>query len=205
MKNIVISGPSASGKSTLINNLSKNNNVFNELDWNKDSELNKLYNEANMKIQSSKNEFLLKMMDDKFKKQNENPENAIFDRWIVDYFVAAVLRIKPNSLDFYNKFIEHYEERINTFKGEKPFYIIVKTSYEEFKKRILNRGRVHETNNITKDDSWYKNYHSNYVSILTKELDKRDIKYKVFDTTDNSAEKTYNQVDKFIKEHIWNK
>ncbi|MCR8612950.1 MAG: AAA family ATPase [Mycoplasma sp.] len=198
MNNIVISGTSATGKSTLIDKLKNEYNTINEMDFNTDSIFSFFYKYAKKKEQYGRNLFISSMMVDKYIKHLSNKKNAIFDRWIIDYIVAAELRIKPKDSKFFDWFKLKFESMMETVKDSLPEYIILKTTYTEFKKRLLDRGRKDEVDGMLNDDTWYKNYHTKYNDVLSKYLIKYNIKYEIIDTTNKNENETFEKVKEII-------
>ena len=112
--------------------------------------------------------------------------------------VGAELRLKeldPKYFRYIKELFEDLMKRVSTF----PEYIIITTSFEEFKKRLITRGRRAEKETIIEDDSWYKKYHERYTDILISYLKKYSIKYTIIDNTNFSKEDTKKEVEKIIK------
>ena len=198
MKRIVISGPSGTGKTTYLKSIASEINTYDELPLDKNSKIGKYYELAKRKNQRGKNLFIELMMDKKANEYLNIKKDTVFDRSIIDYIVAAELRVLPHDkkafVNINNKFLKYMKD----IEEIKPSYIILKTDFNEFKNRILTRGREDEVANMNNDDSWYRNYHSKYVDTLVWYLEKYKIEYAIIDTTDYSIKDTKKALDKII-------
>ncbi|NQX83994.1 MAG: AAA family ATPase [Mycoplasmataceae bacterium] len=196
-KNITISGVSAAGKTTIINSLSDKYNTFTEIKsdsvisfWYEKSIQGKTTNHfAKMIMLASRLSYCVNNLKSK--------KDSIHDRGLIDLLVANELRIKSRDRDFYDNFKKEIVSSLEEIKKDRnifQFYIVLEIEFDEFKKRILERGRKNEVNNIKRDDSWYRNYHKEYNKLTVKYLEEFNIPYKVINTTRFSKEETKESV-----------
>ncbi|MCK5867499.1 MAG: deoxynucleoside kinase [Mycoplasmataceae bacterium] len=197
MKKIALSGTSGTGKSTLLKSYSTDFLTIKELKGDKSSICDFYYELSTKEDRHGTNLFISSLLAQRFIDDSSIGEDVIFDRWIIDYIVAAELRVKPYNLYFFDYLVSIFEDMMDKIK-QYPEYIILKTSYPEFKKRILKRGRENEKESILNDETWYKNYHRSYNKVLIKYLKKFDIKYSIIDSTNLNKRETKMIVDKII-------
>ena len=197
MRKIVLSGTSGAGKSTLIKSYKDDFSIVKELKNNKNSICDFYYELSLKEDRYGTNLFITSLMTQRFLDDSIVTEDTIFDRWIIDYIVAAELRIKPYNEEFFNYVLKIFEDMMTKIKVL-PQYIILKTSFPELKNRILKRGRVDERESISADEAWYKKYHKLYNDTLIKYLEKYNIEYIVIDSTKYSKEETKLAADDII-------
>lgn len=192
-KNITISGVSAAGKTTIINSLSDKYNVFTEI---KSASVVSFWYERSIQGKETNHFAKMMMLASRLSYCFNNLKSnkvSIHDRGLIDLLVANDLRVENKDKKFYDNFkkeIVNSLEEINKDKDISQFYIVLEIEFDEFKKRILERGRKNEVNNIKRDDSWYRDYHSKYNNLTIKYLKEFSIPYKVINTTKFSKEET---------------
>ena len=201
MKFIILSGVSACGKTSIIEKLKMNGiNTYEEIKSGRNL-INHFYQISTTKDQNAKNIFLINNMIDKMNVMLSCKEFTVFDRGIVDYMVAAKLRIKPNDKKFYDFFEKEFINAMKIIQDSNIVmeYIILNISFDTFKNRLIKRGREHEVNNLLNDDSWYKNYFNEYNKILEEILIDYKINYKYLDVDSLNENEAFVAIQKLIK------
>ena len=110
-------------------------------------------------------------------KQKEYDGEFIVDRDIIEHWLFANENLKsmPEVSNMYNGLFAAYMNGI-----KKPdLYIILNISYDEFKKRLMKRGRKSEIDNFDANEEYFKNLLDTYVSKLMAQCTIYDIPYHV--------------------------
>jgi len=190
---IAIGGMIASGKSTLVKNLSKEldydtmdefrqgDEVFNTLlDW-----LYKGYEDIEMLLQ-------VYFLHKHYKTQLEKGNNVIVDRHIIEHWLFAQenLKHKPTILNFYNGLFHQYMNQVK----HPDLYFILDMNWKEFENRIKKRGRKQEIENYEQNKEYFKNLLNNYTDKLAAQCEIYDIPYILVNVNDNDEQETLNDV-----------
>ena len=106
----------------------------------------------------------------------------------------------PKVMNMYNGLFHQY---INEW-SKPDLYIILDLTWDDFVKRIFDRGRESEIANYDANKDYFKALHSNYVDLMIAQCVIYDIPYRVFDTSALNADDVYalvsTRVDEFIAE-----
>ncbi len=196
---IAIGGMIASGKSTLVNNLSKTLNiqamrefeaddiVFNTmLDW-----LYKGVKDVDMLLQ---NYFL----HHNWSSQRDFKESLIQDKYIIENLIFAqdFLRNDKEQLEIYNGIFNCYVK--SSYKPD--IYIILQIDWETFKMRINKRGRQQEIENFNNNIDYFKRLIDVYIDKLVEQCKIYNIPYYVLNTIGLNEQETLERSLEIINE-----
>jgi deoxyadenosine/deoxycytidine kinase len=197
---IAIGGMIASGKSTLSQQISKaynlalieefagDNEVFTTLlDW--------LYSgKPNV-------EMLLQIyfLHNQWLKHKELADNYVVDRDIVEHWIFAQtnLRKHPEVLNMYNGLFHAY---MNSIKLP-DLYVILEVGFDDFKARVMTRGRPEEIENFDSNVEYFKGLLKNYTDMMKAQCTIYNIPFITVDTNKKSTEEvtseTQAKIDRF--------
>lgn len=187
---ISIGGMIASGKSTLVTRLGealdlpvmeefeKDDEVFNTL-------LKWLYE------QKTDVEMLLQIyfIHNHWLNQQKYNGNFIVDRDLVEHWLFAQHNLKkmPTIMNMYNGVFHAYMNQI-----KKPdLYIILDVDWENFKNRVLSRGRDQEIENFDKNEFYFKSLLKDYVTKIAAQCAVYDIPYVVLNTSNKTEDEVF--------------
>lgn len=184
---IAVGGMIGSGKSTLTKQLSKHfeiplmeefsgdDTVFNTL-------LQWLY-EGKPDV-----EMLLQVyfLHTHWKSQTGYGNNVVVDRHIIEHwlFAQANLEKMPTILNFYNGVFHQYMNDVI----QPDLYIILDLNWDNFKDRVMKRGRQQEIDNFEANVPYFKHLIKNYVAKLEAQCLIYDIPYVIINTNGKSEE-----------------
>jgi deoxyadenosine/deoxycytidine kinase len=189
---IAVGGMIASGKSTLseqlageynlklIEEFAGDNDVFKTLlDW--------LYSgKPNV-------EMLLQIyfLHNQWLKHKELGDDYVVDRDVIEHWIFAQtnLRKHPEVLNMYNGLFHAY---MNSIKLPE-IYIILEVGFEEFKSRVMMRGRPEEIENFDKNEKYFRDLLSNYSAMLRAQCVIYSIPYIVINTDNKTIEEIKNE------------
>jgi deoxyadenosine/deoxycytidine kinase len=189
---IAVGGMIASGKSTLseqlagdynlklIEEFAGDNDVFKTLlDW--------LYSgKPNV-------EMLLQIyfLHNQWLKHKELGDDYVVDRDVIEHWIFAQtnLRKHPEVLNMYNGLFHAY---MNSIKLPE-IYIILEVGFEEFKSRVMMRGRPEEIENFDKNEQYFRDLLSNYSAMLRAQCVIYSIPYIVINTDNKTIEEIKNE------------
>jgi len=197
---IAIGGMIASGKSTLsqqianayklalIEEFAGDNEVFTTLlDW--------LYSgKPNV-------EMLLQIyfLHNQWLKHKELGDNYVVDRDIVEHWIFAQtnLRKHPEVLNMYNGLFHAY---MNSIKLP-DLYIILEVGFDDFKARVMTRGRPEEIENFDSNVDYFKGLLKNYTEMMKAQCTIYNIPFVTVDTNNKTSEQvkseTQDKIEKF--------
>lgn len=181
---IVIGGPIAVGKSTLVGALPFE--AVQELDPNDELQkllLEQMYEGDPIAPQVFQLDMLLTRFD-KYKALANRETLTVFDRSIFEdqFFAMNLLKNYANIWEYYNSIWEDKVEELINEVGVPKLYILLECDWESFKERIFARNREAETANFQKNESYFKNMISTYVDFMTASFKKYNIPYIVINT-----------------------
>jgi deoxyadenosine/deoxycytidine kinase len=193
MQRIAIGGMIASGKSTLASKISaayklpmieefdKNDGVFDTL-------LNWLY-EGKPNV-----EILLQIyfLHNQWLHHKAMNEAYVVDRDVIEHWIFAQVNLRkhPEVLNMYNGLFHAY---MNSIKLPQ-LYIILDVNFDQFKDRIMTRGRQQEIDNFPQNEQYFKNLLSNYVEMLKAQCTIFNVPYVVIDTNQKDTEAIFSEV-----------
>lgn len=194
---IAIGGMIASGKSTLVNALSKEFNLQKMDEFDKDDEV---FNTLLKWLYEGKEnvEMLLQIyfLHKHWNTQNKIKGDVIVDRHIIEHWLFAQINLQkyPEVLNMYNGLFHAY---MNTVVHP-DFYIILDMDWESFKERIMKRGRVQEIENFGQNENYFKYLMDGYVRKLKAQCDIYNIPSIVIDTSGMSEEDVFDAAAQII-------
>ncbi len=187
---ISVGGMIASGKSTLVTRLGKELNLPVMEEFEKDDEV---FNTLLKWLYEQKNdvEMLLQIyfIHNNWLSQKKYDGDFVVDRDLVEHWLFAQHNLKsmPTIMNMYNGVFHAYMNQI-----KKPnLYIILDIDWENFEKRIMERGRDQEIENFDKNKSYFKDLMSNYVTKVAAQCAVYDIPYVVIDTSGLSEDEVF--------------
>ena len=105
----------------------------------------------------------------------------VVDRDLVEHWLFAQHNLKnmPTIMNMYNGVFHAYMNQI-----KKPdLYIILDIDWENFEKRVMERGREQEIENFDKNRAYFKDLMSNYVTKVAAQCAVYDIPHVIIDTS----------------------
>ena len=195
---IAIGGMIASGKSTLVDNLSKTLNIpamkeFEEDDIVFNTILNWLYSgvkDVEMLLQ-------VYFLHKHWSSQKQYEDDVIVDKHIIENLIFADEHLSSELLELYTGVFKNYVEHT-----KKPdLYIIIDIDWNTFSDRIHQRGRQQEIDNFVKNESYFKRLLSTYVSKLTSLCSAQNIPYYIIETSKLKEEETLRVALDIIDKH----
>lgn len=195
---IVVDGMSASGKSTLVNEIAK---VFKfipifELTNNKKDLTNILLEKMYRRNEVAEGVCQLHFLLDRFSKYKKNNcistnKIKVFDRSIFAdrLFAYANLIAQPNVFNYYEKlWLDKVNELVYSI-GLPKLYIILRIDWQTFKKRIFKRNRKMEIENFTENKDYFYFLLLIYEKYLIQICQTYTIPYVIIDSKKNLKEK----------------
>lgn len=188
---LAIGGMIASGKSTLVKNLSSALNIpameeFEENDVVFNTMLKWLYEgvkDSSMLLQ-------MYFLHNHWSSQKEYLDDVIVDKHIIENLIFAEEHLSPELLELYQDTFTNYVN--HTRKPD--VYIILNVEWKTFEERIRQRGRQQEIDNFDKNREYFKRLISTYVQKLTALCEKFEIPYYVVDTDELTEQETLRKV-----------
>lgn len=205
---IIVGGTIAAGKSTLVNELSKHYGWYavpelREGDEIQEIILKKLYEGGRIHLATVQYYFIT----NRFKQYQENSNGlvtSILDRGIWEDWIFAKLLMKsePKSYEHYKVLWTKTVERILEEFGAPKAYVYLKVDWDTFRKRIYNRNREAEINNFARNEEYFKELLTEYVTNFTDLLRKWGVNVIEIDTdkmdVDQVTKYTIQALDKLI-------
>lgn len=194
---IAIGGMIASGKSTLVENLSKEFALqkMDEFDKNDevfDTLLKWLY-EGRENV-----EMLLQIyfLHKHWKSQKEIKGNVIVDRHIIEHWLFAQINLAktPEVLNMYNGLFHQYMNSV----VHPDLYIILDMDWDTFKERIMKRGRGQEVENFGQNENYFKYLMDGYVRKLKAQCEIYNIPSIVIDTSGMTEDGVFDAASQII-------
>ncbi len=181
---IVIGGPIAVGKSTLVGALPFE--AVQELDPNDELQkllLEQMYEGDPIAPQVFQLDMLLTRFD-KYQALANRKSLTVFDRSIFEdqFFALNLLKNYANIWEYYNSIWEDKVQELISDIGIPKLYILLECDWESFRERIFARNREAETANFQKNEAYFKNMISTYTAFMTASFQKYNIPYVVVNT-----------------------
>ena len=198
---IAIGGMIASGKSTLVDNLSKTLNIPAMKEFESDDVVfNTILKWLYEGVKDVEMLLQFYFLHNHWSSQKEYKDSVIVDKHIIENLIFAQEHLSHNLelLNIYEGLFSQYVKNVH-----KPdLYIILEIDWNTFKERINQRGRQQEIDNFDNNTEYFKRLLSTYVSKLVEQCKKQDITYYVLNTSQLSEEETLKKsldiVDRYL-------
>lgn len=150
---IAVGGMIASGKSTLVDNLSKTLNIPAMVEFEPDDIVfNTMLNWLYEGVKDSSMLLQLYFLHKHWSSQKEYKESVIVDKHIIENLIFAEEHLTSELSALYTGIFNNYVEHVR-----KPdFYIILNVDWETFKQRINQRGRQQEIDNFKQNEEYFR-------------------------------------------------
>lgn len=198
---IAIGGMIASGKSTLVDNLSKTLNIPAMKEFESDDVVfNTILKWLYEGVKDVEMLLQFYFLHNHWSGQKEYKDSVIVDKHIIENLIFAQEHLSHDLelLNIYEGLFSQYVKNVH-----KPdLYIILEIDWNTFKERINQRGRQQEIDNFDNNTEYFKRLLSTYVSKLVEQCEKQDITYYVLNTSQLSEEETLKKsldiVDRYL-------
>lgn len=184
---ISVGGMIASGKSTLVKNLGEALELPVMEEFEKDDEV---FNTLLKWLYEKKDnvEMLLQIyfIHNHWLNQQKYDGNFIVDRDLIEHWLFAYhnLRNMPTIMNMYNGVFHSYMNQIK----HPDVYIILDVNWDQFKDRVLKRGREQEIENFELNQSYFQALIFDYTQKIVSQCSVYGIPYHVIDTNNKSEE-----------------
>jgi deoxyadenosine/deoxycytidine kinase len=189
---ISVGGMIASGKSTLVKKLGEALSLPIMEEFEKDDEV---FNTLLRWLYEQKDnvEMLLQIyfIHNHWLNQRKYNNHFIVDRDLVEHWLFAHhnLRSMPTIMNMYNGVFHAYMNQI-----EKPdIYIILDVDWDNFERRVMERGRVQEIENFEQNRSYFEALLKDYTNKIAAQCAVYDIPYVIIDTNNKSEEEVFQE------------
>jgi deoxyadenosine/deoxycytidine kinase len=121
----------------------------------------------------------------------------IVDRDLVEHWLFAQHNLKkmPTIMNMYNGVFHAYMNQV-----KKPdLYIVLDVGWENFKKRVMERGREQEIENFAKNEAYFKDLISDYTTKVVAQCSVYDIPYVVINTNGMTEDEVFNRAMEEVK------
>lgn len=196
---ISVGGMIASGKSTLVKNLGEALELPVMEEFEKDDEV---FNTLLKWLYEKKDnvEMLLQIyfIHNHWLNQQKYENNFIVDRDLIEHWLFAYhnLRNMPTIMNMYNGVFHSYMNQIK----HPDVYIILDVNWNQFKDRVLKRGREQEIENFELNQSYFQALISDYTQKIVSQCSVYGIPYHVIDTNNKSEEDVLKEALTVIKQ-----
>lgn len=196
---ISVGGMIASGKSTLVKNLGEALELPVMEEFEKDDEV---FNTLLKWLYEKKDnvEMLLQIyfIHNHWLNQQKYDGNFIVDRDLIEHWLFAYhnLRNMPTIMNMYNGVFHSYMNQIK----HPDVYIILDVNWDQFKDRVLKRGREQEIENFELNQSYFQALISDYTQKIVSQCSVYGIPYHVIDTNNKSEEDVLKEALTVIKQ-----
>lgn len=196
---ISVGGMIASGKSTLVKNLGEALELPVMEEFEKDDEV---FNTLLKWLYEKKDnvEMLLQIyfIHNHWLNQQKYDGNFIVDRDLIEHWLFAYhnLRNMPTIMNMYNGVFHSYMNQIK----HPDVYIILDVNWDQFKDRVLKRGREQEIENFELNQSYFQALISDYTQKIVSQCSVYGIPYHVIDTNNKSEEDVLKEALAVIKQ-----
>ena len=196
---IIVGGTIAAGKSTLVEGIAlrKGFEPVPELrDGDKVQEiiLNKLYEGTRIHKATVQYYFIANRYR-QYKEHSTGLVTSILDRglWEDWFFALLLMNDEPKSYKHYISLWKTTIKKILDLYGYPKAYIYAKIDWENFKKRIFNRGREAEIKNFSANKEYFRNLLNLYINDFISILNEWGIDPIVIDTAQLNKEEVLEQ------------
>jgi deoxyadenosine/deoxycytidine kinase len=195
---ISVGGMIASGKSTLVKRLGEALELPVMEEFERDDEV---FNTLLRWLYEQKNnvEMLLQIyfIHNHWLNQVKYDGSFIVDRDLVEHWLFAQHNLKkmPTIMNMYNGVFHAYMNQV-----KKPdLYIVLDVGWENFKKRVMERGREQEIENFAKNEAYFKDLISDYTTKVVAQCSVYDIPYVVINTNGMTEDEVFNRAMEEVK------
>ena len=184
---ISVGGMIASGKSTLVKKLGEALGLPVMEEFEKDDEV---FNTLLKWLYEKKDnvEMLLQIyfIHNHWLNQQKYEGHFIVDRDLIEHWLFAYhnLRNMPTIMNMYNGVFHSYMNQIK----HPDVYIILDVNWDQFKDRVLKRGREQEIENFELNQSYFQALIADYTQKILSQCSVYGIPYHVIDTNDKSED-----------------
>jgi deoxyadenosine/deoxycytidine kinase len=184
---ISVGGMIASGKSTLVKKLGEALGLPVMEEFEKDDEV---FNTLLKWLYEKKDnvEMLLQIyfIHNHWLNQQKYEGHFIVDRDLIEHWLFAYhnLRNMPTIMNMYNGVFHSYMNQIK----HPDVYIILDVNWDQFKDRVLKRGREQEIENFELNQSYFQALIADYTQKIVSQCSVYGIPYHVIDTNDKSED-----------------
>ena len=195
---ISVGGMIASGKSTLVQRLGKELDLPVMEEFEKDDDvfntlLKWLYE------QRSNVEMLLQIyfIHNHWLNQQKYENSFIVDRDLIEHWLFAQHNLKsmPTIMNMYNGVFHAYMNQI-----KKPdLYLILDVDWENFKDRVMTRGRGQEIENFDKNKEYFYNLMKDYTTKIAAQCAVYEIPYVIINTNGLTEDQVFKKSIEAIK------
>jgi len=195
---ISVGGMIASGKSTLVQRLGKELDLPVMEEFEKDDDvfntlLKWLYE------QRDNVEMLLQIyfIHNHWLNQQKYDNSFIVDRDLVEHWLFAQHNLKsmPTIMNMYNGVFHAYMNQI-----KKPdLYLILDVDWENFKDRVMTRGRGQEIENFDKNKEYFYNLMKDYTTKIAAQCAVYEIPYVIINTNGLTEDEVFKKSIEAIK------
>lgn len=202
---IAIGGMIAAGKSTLSRALGNALNAETVFELREDDELqNILLKKLYEGDKTSAIAFQIYFFCSRFDSYKENVKHgrlSIFDRTIFEdrLFAHQNMTSDPITFGFYDSMWHDKTKELIYSVGLPKLYVILDLKWDDFKKRIFERGRKSEIDNFERNEAYFKAIHNVYKDYLIDVCQVYGIDYIVVDASAPTEQQTKLVIDHFSK------
>ena len=196
---IAVGGMIASGKTTLTERLAKKLDFKRVNEFEKDDKVfNTLLQWLYEGVEDVEMLLQVYFLHHSWKSQKNILENSVVDREIIEHWLFAQTNLYkfPEILNMYNGVFHAY---MNSHILP-DLYIILDIDINTFRKRILERGRPQEVNNLEANMPYFKNLLKDYTKKLIAQCVLYDIKYKVIKVANLDKDEVTNEALNAVNE-----
>jgi deoxyadenosine/deoxycytidine kinase len=121
--------------------------------------------------------------------QQKYDNHFIVDRDLVEHWLFAQHNLKsmPTIMNMYNGVFHAYMNQI-----KKPdLYIVLDVDWDNFKSRVMLRGRQQEIDNFSKNEAYFKALISDYTTKVVAQCAVYEIPYVVLNTNNKTEDEVF--------------
>jgi deoxyadenosine/deoxycytidine kinase len=189
---ISVGGMIASGKSTLVTSLGQALNMPVMEEFEKDDEV---FNTLLKWLYEQKDnvEMLLQIyfIHNHWLNQQKYQNNFIVDRDLVEHWLFAHHNLKkmPTIMNMYNGVFHSYMNQVKL----PDLYIILDVDWDNFKERVMSRGREQEIENFEKNYDYFKHLIEDYTHKIVSQCSVYGIPYYVINTNGKTEQQVFDE------------
>ena len=141
---------------------------------------------------------------DNYRNGVTNNHISVFDRTIFEdrLFAHQNMTSDPIMFGFYDSMWHDKTKELIYSVGVPKLYIILDIKWDDFKKRLFERGRKSETDNFDKNEPYFRSVHRVYTEYLVNVCEVYGINYIVLDATIPTAEQVEMIMNKIKNENL---
>lgn len=197
---IVVGGPIAVGKSTLVNGLGFP--VVTELDG--QDELQEILLENTYSRERVPGEiiemFFLEKRKQKYMKYSNTLVTHVFDRSIIESYWFAKEKLSEQSFKHFEQLFNAEVEELFASMGKPKLYIFLTYNWDIFYERLMKRNRGQEIRNFETNIEFFKHHVESYAPNMVKMMEKYGMNYRVIDTTHMTIDEVLAKAKSYVDE-----